>query len=69
FNPGYLLDGLGVLDAPTALLSFTTPKKPVVVTPADQDGKATVDYKYLLMPMRLPDQGAAEAAVPRESHG
>lgn len=69
FNPGYLLDGLGVLDAPTALLSFTTAKKPVVITPADEDGKATVDYRYLLMPMRLPDHGAGEGAVPRESHG
>lgn len=55
FNPGYLLDGLGVLDAPVSLLSFTTSKKPVVVTPADEDGKPTVDYKYLLMPMRLPE--------------
>lgn len=59
FNPGYLLDGLGVLDAPEAVMSFTTPKKPVVVTPgtgpSGDTAKAEVDYKYLLMPMRLPE--------------
>ena len=32
FNPQYLLDGLGALDAPTAVLSFTDPIKPAVIT-------------------------------------
>src|SRR5262249_20760838 len=31
FNPGYLLDGLSVLDSPTALISFTTSMKPAVI--------------------------------------
>lgn len=58
FNPGYLLDGLGVLDAPVAVMSFTNSKKPVVITPGAKEGSdagAEVDYRYLLMPMRLPE--------------
>ncbi|MQA04341.1 MAG: DNA polymerase III subunit beta [Streptosporangiales bacterium] len=57
FNPGYLLDGLGVLDAPVAIMSFTTSKKPVVITPGAREGETAseVDYRYLLMPMRLPE--------------
>lgn len=55
FNPGYLLDGLGALDASTTRLSFTNPKKPVVLTPANGEGEQAGDYRYLLMPMRLPE--------------
>lgn len=55
FNPGYLLDGLGALDASTTRLSFTNPKKPVVLSPANDDGEPAGDYRYLLMPMRLPE--------------
>jgi DNA polymerase III subunit beta len=50
FNPGYLLDGLGALDAETAVLRFTTSIKPAVLT-----GKESAsDYRYLIMPVRLP---------------
>jgi DNA polymerase-3 subunit beta len=54
FNPQYLLDGLGAIDAPTAVLSFTTATKPAVLTgrPAD-DSAPSDDYRYLLMPVRL----------------
>ncbi len=54
FNPQYLLDGLGAIDAPIAVLSFTTATKPAVLTGrtgADDTGPG--DYRYLLMPVRL----------------
>jgi DNA polymerase-3 subunit beta len=50
FNPGYLLDGLGALDAETAVLRFTTSIKPAVISGKD----STSDYRYLIMPVRLP---------------
>ncbi|HTY72735.1 MAG TPA: DNA polymerase III subunit beta [Actinomycetes bacterium] len=54
FNPQYLLDGLGAIDAPTAVLSFTTSTKPAVLTGRSGDAAvATDDYRYLLMPVRL----------------
>jgi DNA polymerase-3 subunit beta len=54
FNPGYLLDGLGALDAPYARLSFTTPTKPAVLVGAPAaDGESISSYRYLLMPVRL----------------
>jgi DNA polymerase-3 subunit beta len=52
FNPGYLLDGLAAVHATTARLSFTTANKPAVLTGLDSDSAA--DYRYLLMPVRLP---------------
>jgi DNA polymerase-3 subunit beta len=48
FNPTFLLDGLGVLDAPVARLAFTDPKRPAVLTGDGDDA-----YSYLLMPVRL----------------
>ena len=60
FNPGYLLDGLNVLDAPVSQFSFTEEGKPVVLTgllSADADPASAspvdADYRYLLMPVRL----------------
>ncbi len=54
FNPAYLLDGLGALDAPQAELRFTSSTRPAVLagkeTPEDTAGD---DYRYLLMPVRL----------------
>ena len=52
FNPTYLLDGLNAMHTPIARLSYTTPLKPAVLTPVDGDG--AVDYRYLIMPVRLP---------------
>lgn len=64
FNPGYLLDGLGVLHSEKVVLGFTTPSRPAVLRPApseplvlDGDGPFPApvsDYTYLLMPVRLP---------------
>ncbi|MDX6205397.1 MAG: polymerase subunit beta [Frankiales bacterium] len=57
FNPAYLLDGLGAIDSDTAVVSFTTPSKPAVLTgkrSGDDGGAAgSGDYSYLLMPVRL----------------
>ncbi len=54
FNPGYLLDGLGAIDASVAQLSFTQPSRPAVLQGADDMGSAVhAEYRYLLMPVRL----------------
>lgn len=50
FNPQYLLDGLGALDAPQARLAFTQATRPAVLS---ADGDEGADYRYLLMPVRL----------------
>jgi DNA polymerase-3 subunit beta len=55
FNPVYLLDGLGVLDAPNVHISFTTAMKPAVISPADAEGNGVSGYRYLIMPMRVSD--------------
>jgi len=53
FNPGYLLDGLGALNAPKAVLSLTDPRKPAVLSPAGEDGEVLPGYRYLIMPIRI----------------
>jgi DNA polymerase III subunit beta len=53
FNPQYLLDGLAALDHPTAVLSFTDPKKPALIVPAGADGEIVPGYRYLMMPIRI----------------
>jgi DNA polymerase-3 subunit beta len=53
FNHQYLLDGLAALDGPVAVLSFTDPKKPAIMSPAGEDGQATSSYRYLIMPVRI----------------
>jgi DNA polymerase-3 subunit beta len=60
FNPGYLLDGLAAVDSDLAVLSFTGPTRPAVLTSkhgddAGGEDPADVprDYRYLLMPVRL----------------
>jgi DNA polymerase III subunit beta len=56
FNPAYLLDGLGAIDSDTAVVSFTTPSKPAVLTGKRSGGgdeSALGEYSYLLMPVRL----------------
>jgi len=54
FNPGYLTDGLGAIHADKAELTFTTPAKPALLKPADEQGEVIAGYLYLLMPVRLP---------------
>jgi DNA polymerase III subunit beta len=55
FNPAYLLDGLGAVDADTTRLEFTAPTKPAVLRGSKEADKSTSgdDYRYLLMPVRL----------------
>jgi DNA polymerase III subunit beta len=53
FNHQYLLDGLSALDGPMAVLSFTDPKKPAVISPAGDDGTIASSYRYLIMPVRI----------------
>ena len=50
FNPQYLLDGLGAIDSDVAVISFTTPTRPAVLTGKREDRPA--DYRYVLMPIR-----------------
>ena len=54
FNPSYLLDGLGAIDAPIAHLSFTQSTRPAALAgTADVEGEPDLDFRYLLMPVRL----------------
>ncbi|HVX46137.1 MAG TPA: DNA polymerase III subunit beta, partial [Mycobacteriales bacterium] len=55
FNPTFLLDGLGAVDSDITRLSFTAASKPAVLSgkAADAEGD-DVDYRYLIMPVRLP---------------
>jgi DNA polymerase III subunit beta len=54
FNPSYLLDGLGAIDAPVAHLSFTQSTRPAALAgAADVEGEPDLDFRYLLMPVRL----------------
>lgn len=64
FNPTYLTDGLGSVHSERVSFGFTTPGKPALLRPVnDEDGHPTgtgpysalpTDYVYLLMPVRLP---------------
>ncbi|HSK27726.1 MAG TPA: DNA polymerase III subunit beta [Jiangellales bacterium] len=54
FNPGYLLDGLGAIDAAFAHLSFTQSTRPAVLQGVDSlESDPDGSYRYLLMPVRL----------------
>jgi DNA polymerase III subunit beta len=55
FNPTYLLDALGVFDTPYVNFAFTAPSKPCLMTGlAELDGEPLVDYRHVIMLMRLP---------------
>ena len=57
FNPTYLSEGLHAFDSDYVRFSFTAPPKPAVLSAQSKpDGEDSVDYKYLLMPVRLPNQ-------------
>ena len=56
FNPQYLLDALGALDAAFVNFSFTQPGKPCLLTGISTlDGDRLLDYRHVIMLMRLPD--------------
>ncbi|WP_084106272.1 DNA polymerase III subunit beta [Demequina sp. NBRC 110056] len=54
FNPQYLLDGLGALNAEYVQLGFTQETKPVEFVGLDKPGGETQsDFRYLLVPIRI----------------
>ncbi len=54
FNPQFLLDGLGAIEAPVVEMAFTQASKPAVMAGAGSlDADAELDFRYLLMPRRL----------------
>lgn len=56
FNPHYLSDALSALDTPYVFFSFTAAGKPCLVQGlGDIDGDPDVDYKHVIMLMRLPN--------------
>ena len=59
FNPAFLLDGLRAIDTRYAQLSFTVPGKPAVLMgrPA-LDAPPQEEFRYLMMPLRVPGQSA-----------
>lgn len=55
FNPHYLLDALGALDAPYVDFAFTAAGKPCLLTALTElEGEALTDYRHVIMLMRLP---------------
>ncbi|AJK67647.1 DNA polymerase III subunit beta [Corynebacterium marinum] len=64
FNPGYLRDGLAVVNTNRVVFGFTEPSRPAILIPepeqlpeADADGTFPTpdsEFTYLLMPVRLP---------------
>lgn len=54
FNPTFLLDGLSAVHTETVRMAFTTPNKPAVLTGVPAEGPGNEDYRYLIMPVRLP---------------
>ena len=57
FNPHYLSEGLSAFDSKYVRFSFTTPPKPAVISAQDNlEGDDKEDYRYLLMPVRSPNQ-------------
>jgi DNA polymerase-3 subunit beta len=56
FNPHYLVEGLSVIETKYVRFSFTTAPKPAMITAqGDADGEDQDDYRYLVMPVRLPN--------------
>ncbi|MCU6480773.1 DNA polymerase-3 subunit beta [Arthrobacter silviterrae] len=57
FNPHYLSEGLNAFDSKYVRFSFTSAPKPAMLTAQDDvDGDNRDDYRYLVMPVRLPSQ-------------
>ncbi|OMH34189.1 DNA polymerase III subunit beta [Tersicoccus sp. Bi-70] len=57
FNPHYLSEGLNAFGTEYVRFSFTTPPKPAVISAQQEsEGDEQDDYRYLLMPVRLPNQ-------------
>lgn len=56
FNPLYLSEGLGAFSSEFVRFSFTSAPKPAMITAqAELEGEDQDDYRYLVMPVRLPN--------------
>ena len=60
FNPGYLLDALGVLHTSQARLTFTTPNRPALMRPVPPPPAATEATEAEVAPDAEQDAGAEE---------
>jgi DNA polymerase-3 subunit beta len=57
FNPHYLSEGLNAFDSKYVRFSFTSAPKPAMLSAQDDiDGERRDEYRYLVMPVRLPNQ-------------
>ncbi len=57
FNPHYLSEGLSAFDSKYVRFSFTSAPKPAMLSAQDTlDGERRDEYRYLVMPVRLPNQ-------------
>ncbi len=57
FNPHYLSEGLSAFDSKYVRFSFTSAPKPAMISAQDDiDGERRDEYRYLVMPVRLPNQ-------------
>ncbi|MBT1177063.1 DNA polymerase III subunit beta [Bifidobacterium callimiconis] len=56
FNPSYLVDGLSAISEPYVRMKMTTAVKAVEFNgQKEADGEESLDYRYLLVPMRFTD--------------
>ncbi len=56
FNPLYLSEGLSAFTSEYVRFSFTSAPKPAMITAQDElDGEDHDEYRYLVMPVRLPN--------------
>ena len=54
FNPGYLIEGLSAIAEPFVRMKMTTAIKPVEFNGQQEaDSDESMDYRYLLVPMRF----------------
>lgn len=56
YNQKYLDGGLQVVTGDYVKFSFTEASRPMVITGCDEDGVDVEGYRYLVMPVRLPQQ-------------
>ena len=54
FNPAYLLDGLGAVTGSHVHIAMTEPGRPAAFASlSEPDGDPDLDFRYLLMPLRM----------------
>src|SRR5699024_4122933 len=56
FNPAYLSEGLNVIGGQYTRFAFTRAPKPALLTGKQElEGPQNEDYRYLVMPIRIPN--------------